>query len=99
MPLDPAISRRDPVGHEVGVTSFPRCPIGAIKNQGPEIVARLPRLKCGLAVDGRDIAADGMSLVAVDAALALLKVDRVAWQVPVHEPMALGVKIQPLLSD
>ena len=73
--------------------------VGAFKNQSPEIVAGSPRLKRGLAVGGSHVAPDGMSLVAVNAALALFKIDRIARQVPVGQPMAPGVKIQPLLSD
>ena len=46
-----------------------------------------------------NVAPDGMSLVAVDATFTLLEVDRIARQVPVHQAMAPGVKVQAFLSD
>ena len=57
------------------------------------------RRERGLAMGTCNIAPDGMALVAVDAAFALLGVDRIAWQVPVHQAMAPGVKVQSFLPD
>lgn len=50
-------------------------------------------------MDGCNVAPDGMSLVAVDATFALLEIDWIAWQVPVHQPMAPRVKVQSFLPD
>ena len=46
-----------------------------------------------------NVAPDSMSFVAVDAAFALLEMDRIARQVPVHQAMTPGVKVQSLLPD
>lgn len=50
-------------------------------------------------VRGRDILSHGVPFVAVDAAFALLEVDRVGRQVPVHHRVAVGMEIQSLLPD
>ena len=47
----------------------------------------------------RDVLAHGVALVAVHPAFALLEVDGVRWQVPVHDRMAVGVEVQPLLAN
>ena len=50
-------------------------------------------------MSGGDVAPDGVSLVAVDAAFPLLKVDRVARQVPMNQAMAPEVKVETFLTD
>lgn len=50
-------------------------------------------------VAGRDVAAHGMAAEPVYAAFALLEVDRVGWQVPVHCCVAPPVEIDALLAD
>ena len=87
------------MGNQIGVAGLARRLIRALEYQRPKVVPGLPRLKRGAALYGGDVAPDSMALVAVDAALALHKVDRIARQVPVHQAMAPGMKIQPLLPD
>ena len=48
---------------------------------------------------GRHVLAHRVPLVAVDAALALLEVDRVGGQVPVDDGVAVGVEVETLLPD
>ena len=42
MAIHPTISGSDPVRNQIGVTSLASCPIGALENQCPKIVAGLP---------------------------------------------------------
>ena len=48
---------------------------------------------------GRDVLADGVTLVAIDASLTLLEVDGVAREVPVDDGVAPPVEVDPLLTD
>ena len=45
------------------------------------------------------VLADEMALETVDAALALLQIDGIRRQIPMHERMAIGMEIEPLLPD
>ena len=55
--------------------------------------------QCVSAVRGADVLSHGMSLEAVDAALALFEVGGVGGEVPVHEGVAPPVEIDSLLAD
>ena len=70
-----------------------------LEHQLPRIVRSLPTAAddSGLALG--QIEAHGMALEAVDAAFALLKVHRVARQVPVIDAIAIGMEVQPFLAD
>ena len=56
-------------------------------------------MKRRLAVAVRQVLADGVALVPVDSTLALLKVDRVRGQVPVHYGVAVQVEVETFLAD
>ena len=45
------------------------------------------------------VLARGVTLVPVDATFVLLEVDRVVWQVPVHDDVAVGVEVQAVLPE
>ena len=47
----------------------------------------------------RNVLADRVAFVAVDAAFALLEVDRIVWQIPVDDDVAIGVEVEALLPD
>ena len=51
------------------------------------------------AVLQRHVLADRVAFVAVDAAFALLEVDRVVRQIPVDDDVAVGVEVESLLPD
>ena len=48
---------------------------------------------------GSDVLADGVVLVAMDAALSLLKVDRVVGEIPVDDCVGVVVEVKALLAD
>ena len=48
---------------------------------------------------GGDVPSDGVTLVPVNAPLALLQVDRVVGQVPMDDGVAPEMEVQPLLPD
>jgi len=93
------VTVRDPIGHQVTRAIRPRMGVGQVKCLGPETVTGSPRCQCRFAPVLGDVAADGMAFVTVDAALALLEINRVSGQVPVHQSMAPWMKVQALLAN
>src|SRR5665647_2957665 len=97
--LDARRPRVDPVRHELGVVTvvtgaaLPR----AVEKRLPHIIGWLPSEDVGTTGAG-DVLAHRVTLVAVHAPLALLEVDRVRRQVPVHDGVTVKVEVETLLS-
>jgi len=45
-----------------------------------------------------EVLPDGVAFVTVDAPFALFKIDRVRWEVPVDDGVAVGVEVEPFLA-
>ena len=79
------------------IASAPSVSVRSTEHIGPRIsilpAQRRRRMSCD------QIKADNVVLVAMHPAFALLHVDRVAGEVPVDDPVAVGMKIQTFLPD
>jgi hypothetical protein len=93
--LDLERARVDPVGRELAEMSG--LVTGGVVGGFPRV--RFLRGHHAEPVAGRDVAAHGMAAEPVDAAFALLEVDRVGWQVPVHNCVAPPVEVDSFLAD
>ena len=89
----------DPVRHEVAVSNGAGGLLRELEDQPPDVIAGTPGPECVRAMGNGDVAADGVALVSVHAALALLQVDRVAREVPVDEAVAPRMEVEPFLPD
>ena len=93
--LDGGGPRVDPVGHEsvaIGAVAL-RC-FG--EEAFPDVAIGTPQ--DGETVAGGDVLAHGVALVAMHSPFSLLEVDRIGWEVPVHNGVAIRVEVEALLS-
>ena len=89
----------DPVRHQVAGIVGAGGPLGELEDQAPDVITGAPGPECVQAVGSGDVTADGVALVPMDAALALLEVHGIARKVPVDEAVAPGVEVEPFLPD
>ena len=79
------------------IAGAPSVSVRSAEHIGPRICAlsalRRRRMPCD------QIKSDSVVLVAMDPAFALFHVDRVAGEVPVDDPVAVGMKIQTFLPE
>ena len=98
VPLDlrATLDRVHPVGNEV---AHPDSPLDfrLIEHTLPDIAARCAGERAGVAQ--RDVPANSVALVAMNASFALFEIYRVRGQVPVHYRVAVLVEVQTLLAD
>ena len=90
-----------PVGDEFALAGFdPLLMVGDLEQALPDVVGRVEWVASErLTVLAGDLLADDEALEAVDPALALFEVDRVAGEVPVDDPAAVGMEVETLLAD
>ena len=72
--------------------------MSSIKHDRPRILGTIATLQSALKGFSK-VEPDGMVLVAMHASFALFKIDGVRWQVPMHQAVAIGVKIESFLTD
>ena len=90
----------DPVRHEVAGVGGAGGLFGELEDQASRCHRRDARTGSASGTVGTgDVAADGVALVPVHAALALLEVHGVAREIPVDEAVAPGVEVEPFLPD
>ena len=101
MALDAMLARGDPVRRKayavfaIPLSSF----LGKTKEQLPDVVARFQRREGPFALGSDNVASDGVPFVAMDTALLLFEIDRIARKIPMDQSVAPGVEVEPLLTD
>lgn len=87
----------DPIGDEVGIDrSFSA---RGVEHDLPGVAITRARAAHDIGLIICQIEADRMAFEAMNPSLALFEINRIAGQIPVIKPIAVGVKIESFLAD